>query len=118
MVRRLWGLQRVCPCFCSFALLFVLWLSFLWLSFVVLFPALSLVLLFPFRMCRQKERARRVAPCVLSYSVVGVVLDVLKHHCNSLRFIVPKSPTFANDSCDLFRLVRWAVHDLPGFVNY
>ena len=31
----------LCPCFCSFALLFVLWLSLLWLSFVVLFPALS-----------------------------------------------------------------------------
>ena len=66
----------------------------------------------------KKKGRKGFAPCVLSSFVVCVMLDDFKHYLYLLRFIVPVSSTFANDSCDLFRLVRWTVYYLPVFVNY
>lgn len=63
----------------------------------------------------QKERARRVGAS--SLVLLWACLDVLKHYRYFLRFIVPTSISFANDSCDRFRLFRWVVYYLPVFVN-
>ena len=62
--------------FVSLLLLFVLCLSLLWLSLLVLlhclsFPALSLCFLFPLRTTRKKKGRKGFAPCVLSSCVVG-----------------------------------------------
>ena len=93
VVRRIKGLRRVClnfirfssslPSFSSLHLLFVLRLVcfvmvvFCLSSCLVLFVLVSLwsllLFLFPLRMNRQKERAQRFCPCVLSCPVVGCV---------------------------------------------
>ena len=90
-VRRFWGLWRVCLPFSLFALPFVLLLvlfspytALLWLPFAcplalscLGFPALSLLLLFPFRTIRKKKGRKGFAPCVLSWCVVVCCL----FHC-------------------------------------
>ena len=52
-----------------------------------------------------------------SLVLLWVCLDVIKHYRYFLRFIVPVSIPFANDSCDRFRRFRWVVYNLPIVVN-
>ena len=65
----------------------------------VLFVLVWLLFLFPLRMHRQKERAQSVFAS--SLVLLCVFLQVLKHYRYLLRFIVPVSLTFANDSYNL-----------------
>ena len=117
-----------CPLFCPFALVFAfLFTSLLQLSlFVLLSSACPLACLvcscvivgfvfsFSLTVYAQKERAQFLASSLV---MLWVCLDVIKHYRYFLRFIVPVSIPFANDSCDRFRRFRWVVYNLPIVVN-
>lgn len=88
-----------------------------WLLLLVLSCFLGLVgllFLFPLRtMHKKKGRKVFLRPLVLLWNC----LDVLKHYRYFLRFIVPMSSPFADNSCDRFGSFRWVVYNLPVVVN-
>ena len=111
-----------CPLSCPFALVFAfLFTSLLLLSLFVLLSSAcplslcGLLFLFPLRYMR-KKRGRSVFGAS-SLVLLWVCLDVIKHYRYFLRFIVPVSIPFANDSCDRFRRFRWVDYGLPVVVN-
>lgn len=109
-----------CPAFaCSPAWLpvlpaFLLFVLFSWLCGLA-FGVGWVVVSFSLSVYVQKERAQSVFAS--SLVLLWVVLYVLKHYRYLLRFIVPVSISFANDSCDRFGAFRWVVYDLPVVVN-
>ena len=132
-VRRFKGLWRVClrfscfssslPSFSSLYLLFVLHLVcfvlvvFL-LSSCIVFVALWVCCGFSFSLSdyTQKERARRVGAS--SLVLLWACLDVLKHYRYLLRFVVPMSFPFTENSCNLFGMLRCVFSFLPVFIYH
>ena len=119
IVRRFWGLWRVCPYFFLFSSSSPIFLGF---AFVVLGLSSCLFclflcaccFLFPFGICAKRKGAKCFASSLV---LLWVCLDVIKHYRYFLRFIVTVSIPFTNDSCDRFRRFRWVVYNLPVVVN-
>ena len=128
VVRRIRGLRRVClpfyP-FCPWFYPFAQLLSFCPCVSVSALLCLSSCLVFPFLLCfvvsfslsdyTQKERAQFLASSLV---LLWACLDVLKYYRYFLRFIVPMSSPFADNSCDLFRMVRCVFSFLPVFIYH
>ena len=53
-----------------------------------------------------------------SLVLLWACLDVLKHYCYLLRFVVPMSSPFTGNSCNLFRMLRCVFSFLPVFIYH